>query len=105
MNLATVIKNLDQTIAGKERYLADMVKQQYLLPHAEARALSISMEFVEINLKELKAIKADVEACMKGHVGDSGFEGWFQGQPFATQSGVKQMCRDSYAAGMSDGNG
>lgn len=36
------------------------------------------------------------------HVGDSSFEGWFAQQPFATQSGVKQIARDSYAAGMGD---
>jgi hypothetical protein len=33
---------------------------------------------------------------------NSAFEDWFQQQPFATQVGVKQMCRDSYAAGMGD---
>lgn len=36
------------------------------------------------------------------HVGDSSFEDWFQQQPFATQSGAKQIARDSYAAGMGD---
>ena len=36
------------------------------------------------------------------NVGDSSFEDWFQQQPFATEPGVKQMCRDAYAAGMGD---
>lgn len=36
------------------------------------------------------------------HVGDSAFEAWFQAQPFATQAGIKQISRDSYAAGMGD---
>lgn len=36
------------------------------------------------------------------NVGNSAFESWFQAQPFATQSGVKQISRDSYAAGMGD---
>lgn len=36
------------------------------------------------------------------HVGDSAFEDWFQAQSFACQEGIKQMCRDSYAAGMGD---
>ena len=36
------------------------------------------------------------------HVGNSAFEDWFQAQPFATQSGIKQISRDSYAAGMGD---
>lgn len=42
------------------------------------------------------------DSTPKLHVGDSAFEDWFQAQPFATQTGVKQMCRDSYAAGMGD---
>jgi hypothetical protein len=32
----------------------------------------------------------------------SAFEDWFQQQPFATLEGIKQLCRDSYAAGMGD---
>jgi hypothetical protein len=36
------------------------------------------------------------------HVGSSAFEDWFQSQPFATQGGIKQISRDSYAAGMGD---
>ena len=42
------------------------------------------------------------DSTPKLHVGNSAFEDWFQAQPFATQIGVKQMCRDSYAAGMGD---
>jgi hypothetical protein len=36
------------------------------------------------------------------HVENSSFEDWFQVQPFACQTGVKQIARDSYAAGMGD---
>ena len=36
------------------------------------------------------------------NVGNSAFEDWFQQQPFALVAGIKQMCRDSYAAGMGD---
>ena len=42
------------------------------------------------------------DSTPKLHVGNSAFEDWFQAQPFATQIGVKQMCRDSSAAGMGD---
>jgi len=42
------------------------------------------------------------DSTPKLNVGNSAFEDWFQQQPFATQIGVKQMCRDSYAAGMGD---
>lgn len=46
--------------------------------------------------------RAYVDSTPQLHVGDSAFEDWFQAQPFATQSGVKQISRDSYAAGMGD---
>ena len=36
------------------------------------------------------------------NVGNSAFEHWFQAQQFATQTGIKQISRDSYAAGMGD---
>ena len=42
------------------------------------------------------------DSTPKLNVMHSAFEHWFQAQPFATQSGIKQMCRDSYAAGMGD---
>lgn len=42
------------------------------------------------------------DSTPKLKVGDSAFEDWFQQQPFATQSGIKQPCRDAYAAGMGD---
>jgi hypothetical protein len=42
------------------------------------------------------------DSTPKLNVGWSAFEDWFQQQPFATQAGIKQLCRDSYAAGMGD---
>ena len=38
------------------------------------------------------------------HVGDSKFEQWFSMQSWSASTN-KQHCRDSYAAGMGDGNG
>jgi hypothetical protein len=46
--------------------------------------------------------RAYVDSTPQLHVGSSSFESWFQAQPFATQSGIKQISRDSYAAGMGD---
>lgn len=43
-----------------------------------------------------------IDSTPRLSVMNSAFEDWFQQQPFATQVGVKQMCRDSYAAGMGD---
>ena len=42
------------------------------------------------------------DSTPKLNVMHSAFEHWFQAQPFATQSGIKQIARDSYAAGMGD---
>lgn len=43
------------------------------------------------------------DSTPKLNVGDSAFEDWFQHQEFATQGDrIKQICRDSYAAGMGD---
>ena len=42
------------------------------------------------------------DSTPKLHIGDSAFEDWFQQQPFATLAGIKQTCRDAYAAGMGD---
>lgn len=64
MNIETVRDNLRNTIAGKVELLKEMLQRQYDLPHIEARALSVTMEFVEINIAELKRILADVEVCM-----------------------------------------
>lgn len=44
------------------------------------------------------------DSTPKLHVGSSAFENWFQSQPFACAcaDGIKQISRDSYAAGMGD---
>ena len=63
MNIHTVATNLRNTIAGKEQMMAEMLQKQYTLPQVEARALSVTMEFLEINIDELKRILADVEQC------------------------------------------
>lgn len=42
------------------------------------------------------------DSTPKLNVMHSAFEDWFQQQPLATREGVKQLCRDSYAAGMGD---
>ena len=42
------------------------------------------------------------DSTPKLNVMHSAFEHWFQAQPFATQSYIKQIARDAYAAGMGD---
>jgi flagellar biosynthesis/type III secretory pathway protein FliH len=80
IDMKTVRDNLKNTIAGKETMLAEMLQKQYTLPQVEARALSVTMEFLEINIDELKRILQDVEQCQDryqegyedGH--DAGYE-------------------------------
>jgi len=36
------------------------------------------------------------------HVGESAFENWYEAKEYDSQVSIKQMCRDSYAAGMGD---
>ena len=64
MNLQTVAENLRNTIAGKEKYLAEMKEAYILSTMAEGMALSTSIKFLAINLDELKKILTDVEQCI-----------------------------------------
>ena len=68
MNLQTVITNLKNTIAGKEKYLADVKRHNYWEniggQTKGERSLSLEIEqFLEININELKRILDDLVAC------------------------------------------
>lgn len=59
MNIYTVRDNLKNTIAGKEKYLAELRKKGY-----DQTGVSTTVaEFLEININELKVILFDVEKC------------------------------------------
>ena len=71
MNLQTVITNLKNTIAGKEKYLAECNKalnvQLDPLDAGERMALTATKEFLEINIAELNRILGDlVVVSVKG---------------------------------------
>ena len=71
MNLQTVITNLRNTIAGKEKYLAECDKalnvQVDPLDAGERMAITATKEFLEINIAELNRILDDlVEVSVKG---------------------------------------
>lgn len=55
MKLQTVIDNLDNTVAGKERLL-----ESYRKHSPDDRLTMILAEMLQLNLKELRAIRADV---------------------------------------------
>lgn len=67
MNIYIVAQNLRDTIAGKEKYLAECNKALNVqidpLNEGERVALQATVEFLEINIAELKRILQDVEAC------------------------------------------
>ena len=59
-----VQKNLQTTIAGKEAYLEEIRKARSLASMNEDMALYATMEFLKININELKVILNDVNtAC------------------------------------------
>lgn len=67
MNIYTVRDNLKNTIAGKEKALAEYNKvlNIYIDPVADGERMAIvaTVEFLEVNIDELKRILQDVEAC------------------------------------------
>lgn len=89
MNIQTVADNLRATIAGKEIYLANATKirdEQDLTPEQDS-ANYVTIQFLKINIAELKRILQDVEQCIPKepsnpyHNADSGLYGpEYQGQ-------------------------
>ena len=69
MNISTVITNLRNTIAGKEQMLA-LYKEKLEVGNyfkkeikVNQTAVKTTIDFLEINIAELKRILADVEQC------------------------------------------
>lgn len=63
MNIETIAENLRNTIAGKERLLANTQRALRLSTSAECISLSATIGFLKINIAELKNILQDVEQC------------------------------------------
>ena len=64
MNLNTVVNNLNNTIAGKEAHIKTL-SDDLLCGDFVSRAATIAtIEFLKINIEELKRIKADIELCI-----------------------------------------
>lgn len=65
MSLQTVITNLRRTIAGKEEALA-LYESRRDIPRATGDQMAIiaTIEFLKINIAELKRILQDVEQCI-----------------------------------------
>ena len=68
MNLSTVAANLRNTIAGKEKHLAGLQECIRGLEAIDCQddswfRATVTVEFLAINIDELKRILADVEQC------------------------------------------
>ena len=62
----TIRDNLRNTIAGKEKYLAELRKK-----HSQTGVSAAVASYVEVNIDELKKILADVEVCCEKATADS----------------------------------
>ena len=77
MNLSTVAANLRNTIAGKEKMLNDQWnKMAFGDPSwqgdiGKQMAIQATIEFLKINIDELKRILADVEKCCENATAQS----------------------------------
>ena len=75
MNIHTVATNLRNTIAGKEQALKEYNKalnvQVDPLDAGERMAVTATIEFLKLNIDELKKILADVEVCCEKAIADS----------------------------------
>ena len=68
MNISTVAENLRNTIAGKEKHLAGLQECIRGLEAIDCQddswfRATVTVEFLAINIAELKRILADVEQC------------------------------------------
>lgn len=64
MNLDTLRDNLKNTIAGKERLYQSYCSDKDYASMAELCVINAKLEFIQINIDELKKILADVELCI-----------------------------------------
>ena len=64
MNIKTVASNLRNTIAGKEKMLADYQEVRKLAARGEDMALYATVSFLKVNIAELKRILQDLEQCI-----------------------------------------
>lgn len=71
MNLQTVINNLRNTIADKERLYQSYCSDKDYASMAEVFVINAKLEFIQINIDELKRILQDVEQCVAKDVEQS----------------------------------
>lgn len=63
MTIDEVTKSLRNTIAGKQAFLVEMQKQTLPFDQFDRVILTCTIEFLKVNIDELKLILKDVEEC------------------------------------------
>jgi hypothetical protein len=63
MNIQTVAENLRKTIAGKEQHLKTLNGDLIAGDYVDRTVTKTTIEFLKINIDELKRILQDVEQC------------------------------------------
>ena len=71
MNISTVAENLRNTIAGKVKHQVELEYALTLATTGERMALIATLEYLKVNIDELKRILADVEQCVAKDVEQS----------------------------------
>jgi hypothetical protein len=71
MNIETVASNLRTTIAGKVKHQVELEYALTLATTGERMALIATLEYLKINIDELKRILQDVEQCVAKEVEQS----------------------------------
>lgn len=78
MKIQTVAENLRNTIAGKEKMMTDLYPDNYragnYLDEAESAVRLTTIEFLRVNIRELKRILQDVEQCQEDDQYQAGYE-------------------------------
>jgi hypothetical protein len=64
MNIQTVKTNLEKTIAGKEQHLKTLNGDLIAGDYVDRTVTKTTIEFLKINIDELKRILQDVEQCI-----------------------------------------
>jgi hypothetical protein len=77
MNIQTVAQNLRNTIAGKVKHQVELEYALTLSTMAEGTALTATLEYLKINIDELRRILEDVEQCEPSLPGEgNNYENW-----------------------------
>jgi hypothetical protein len=77
MNIQTVAENLRNTIAGKEELLAHKKEYSIYATEIQVAVHDATVEFLKINIGELKRILQDIEQCEPSLPGEgNNYENW-----------------------------